>query len=100
MRLKRNVAYLATLDSGIRIYAFRYLWSETLHVGVMAQDLLAHRAYRHAVVLKPSGFYAVDYAMLGLKMTTLTAWRAQGQAAVLLRPASAKASALSAALSR
>lgn len=75
----------------------RYLWSESVHAGVMAQDLLAHSAYRYAVVLKPSGFYAVDYAMPGLKMTTLTAWRAQGRAAVLLRPASATAGALSVA---
>lgn len=98
LRLKRDVTYLATLGSGIKVYSFRYLWSETVLVGVMAQDLLSHEAYRYAVVLKPSGFYAVDYAMLGLKMTTFAEWRAQGQSAVLLRPVSTRASRLSAAL--
>ena len=31
--------HLTTLASGIKLYRFRYLWSETVQVGVMAQDL-------------------------------------------------------------
>ncbi len=99
-RLKRDIAHIATLQSGIRIYSFRYRWSETVHVGVMAQDLLAHPATRNAVILKPQGFYAVNYAMLGLKMTTLDQWRSHGMASIKLRPASSKAGKTAAVLNR
>lgn len=84
IRLKRDIVQIAALENGIKIYSFKYLWDEKVHVGVMAQDLLAHEAHKRAVVMMPSGFYAVDYAMLGLKMTTLQAWRESGIAAVLL----------------
>jgi hypothetical protein len=81
-RLKTAVRYLATLDNGLKIYAFRYLWDDAVHVGVMAQDLLALEAFRPAVVSMPSGYYAVDYARLGLRMATLADWKARGVAAV------------------
>lgn len=91
-RLKRDIAHLVTLDNGIRLYAFKYLWDDQVHIGVMAQDLLAQETFRDAVVLKPNGFYAVDYARLGLKMTTLDAWREYGLAAVMARPAASRVS--------
>lgn len=84
VRLKRDVRYLDTLESGIRLYAFRYLWSDTVYVGVMAQDLLAHPVFTHAVHLRPNGFFAVDYARLGLNMTTLEQWKAKGIAAAMV----------------
>jgi hypothetical protein len=87
IRLKRDVSHVATLANGIKLYSFRYLWSETVHVGVMAQDLLADPAWREAVVLEPDGFYAVDYARLGLRMATLAEWQAQGLASVELNAA-------------
>lgn len=82
-RLKRDIALLATLANGMSIYSFRYLWSDEVYVGVMAQDLLL-TAWRHAVVRQPNGFYAVNYTALGLRMASLDEWKRDGVAAVLL----------------
>lgn len=82
VRLKKGVTYIATLESGIRLYSFQYLWDDKVYVGVMAQDLLSNSATRKAVSSTSDGYYAVDYEMLGLRMTTLEAWRAQGLASV------------------
>ncbi|MGE3625809.1 MAG: peptidoglycan-binding protein [Hyphomicrobiales bacterium] len=81
-RLKRDIEQLAALADGTRVYAFRYLWEDTIRVGVMAQDLLARDHTRDAVVTTDGGYYAVDYARLGLRMTTLAEWRARGEAAL------------------
>lgn len=86
-RLKRDVTHIATLENGLKLYSFKYLWDDIVNVGVMAQDLLTHETRRDAVVLMSNGFYAVNYAALGLRMTTLEAWRESGPNAVLLRPA-------------
>ena len=75
MRLKRDIVELVALESGIKLYSFRYLWEDTVYVGVMAQDLLEHESYKDAVVMQQSGFYAVHYEKLGLKMITLTEWQ-------------------------
>ena len=82
-RLKRDITLLATLANGMKIYAFRYTWSGTVYVGLMAQDLLLNSAWRHAVVRQASGYYAVNYPALGLRMTTLDDWKRNGVAAVL-----------------
>jgi hypothetical protein len=81
-RLKRDITLLATLGNGMKIYSFRYKWSDDVHVGVMAQDLLTNRAWRKAAVLQPNGFYAVDYSALGLKMCSLADWNARGLSAI------------------
>ena len=95
-RLKRDIRLLTTLDSGIRLYAFRYLWSDTDYVGVMAQDLLEDARYADAARMTASGYYVVDYARLGLRMATLEAWRDHGVDAVSLRavPSGLETSAL------
>jgi len=82
MRLKRDIQYLATLENGIKVYSFKYLWETRVWVGVMAQDLLKDPAYAYAVVRGANGFYAVDYGALGLKMTTLVEWQKSGLASV------------------
>jgi len=82
MRLKRDIQYLATLENGIKVYSFRYLWEETVRVGVMAQDLLRDPAHAHAVLRARNGFYAVEYGALGLRMTTLAEWRRRGHTSV------------------
>ena len=92
IRLKRDIRHLATLDNGIKIYRFRYLWSDETHVGVMAQDLLADPAFSDAVVTMRSGFYGVVYAKLGLRMTTWSHWQATGLSAILHAPRLAHAS--------
>jgi Chaperone of endosialidase len=74
MRLKRDIVNLVTLANGIKLYSFRYLWDDTVYVGVMAQDLLTHESYRDAVIITKAGFYSVDYEMLGLRMITLNEW--------------------------
>ena len=79
LRLKRDITPLVTLDSGLHLYSFRYLWSETTYVGVMAQDLLKSEEYRDAVVLNQAGFYSVRYDRLGLKMITLEEWNRSPQ---------------------
>jgi len=77
-RLKHSIHLLAKLHSGMKIYVFKYLWSDVVYVGVMAQDLLKNPTWKDAVVTKANGFYAVNYAMLGLKMTTFAQWKKDG----------------------
>jgi Chaperone of endosialidase len=66
-RLKRDIERLGTHESGIDIFRFKYLWSDTPYIGVMAQDV-AER-FPEAVSVGPGGFMAVDYAALGMTMT-------------------------------
>ncbi len=81
-RLKRDITQIATRDDGLQIYSFRYLWDDEVRVGVMAQDLLRNEAWAPAVVTKEGGDLFVDYALLGLRMTTLDKWQAKGMAAL------------------
>lgn len=81
-RLKRSIRLLARLHNGVKIYAFKYLWSDVVYVGVMAQDLLKNPTWKDAVITKANGFYAVNYAMLGLKMTTFAQWKKDGLASI------------------
>ena len=83
-RLKRDIEQLATRPDGLPIYAFKYLWDDQVHVGVMAQDLLQNEVWRPAVLTKPHGYFAVDYGRLGLRMTTLDEWQARNMAALTL----------------
>jgi hypothetical protein len=34
-RLKRDITLVGRLDNGLGLYRYRYLWSDTVHVGVM-----------------------------------------------------------------
>ena len=77
-RLKRDITQIATRDDGLPIYSFRYLWDDEVHVGVMAQDLLLNEAWAPAVVAKEGGKMVVNYARLGLRMTTLDEWQTKG----------------------
>lgn len=75
IRLKREVHHVATLDSGMKLYTFKYLDSDVTYVGVMAQDLLVNPAWRAAVVTSPTGYYSVDYSALGFRLVTAEDWR-------------------------
>jgi len=66
-RLKRHIERIDTHKSGIGIFRFKYLWSDTPYVGVMAQDVMER--FPEAVTVGPGGFMAVDYAALGMTMT-------------------------------
>jgi outer membrane immunogenic protein len=70
IRLKRDVTLLTRRSDGLGIYRFRYLWSETVYVGVMAQEVaLLHPA---AVVRDDlTGYMAVNYTRLGLQPIVL-----------------------------
>jgi len=85
IRLKRDIRPVATLQNGLQLYSYRYIWDDVYHIGVMAQDLLKQADFRHAVRLTGDGFYVVNYEKLGLKGTTpLKAWQNDMMEAVLL----------------
>ncbi|MEO1703340.1 MAG: outer membrane beta-barrel protein [Pseudomonadota bacterium] len=67
-RLKRDIRCVGQLLNGLALYAYRYLWSDALYVGVMAQEVLEFDP--EAVVTRPDGYFAVDYARLGTRMMT------------------------------
>jgi Chaperone of endosialidase len=73
-RLKRDVTQVGELDSGINLYRYRYLWSDTAYVGVMAQEVAA--VMPEAVQRGADGYMRVDYARLGLRMQTWDQWTA------------------------
>ncbi len=74
IRLKRDVTLVARLEDGLGLYRYRYLWSETVYVGVMAQEV----AFVHpdAVIEGLDGYLRVNYSRLGLKLMTETEWAA------------------------
>ena len=82
IRFKRDIQLLATLEDRMKIYSFRYHWSDKIFVGIMAQDCLEHPEWKKAVCIRPDGFYGVDYAKLGLQMTTLELWNEKGQESI------------------
>jgi len=73
-RLKRDVTQVGELDSGINLYRYRYLWSDTIYVGVMAQEVAA--VMPEAVQRGADGYLRVDYARLGLRSQTWDQWTA------------------------
>ncbi len=81
-RLKRDVARIGVLDNGLGLYRFRYLWSDTVYVGVMAQEVALIRpdAIAHDAL---DDYLRVDYGRLGLRMMTLQEWNARGKSAAL-----------------
>lgn len=60
-RLKRDIEKLGDDPRGFGIYRFRYLWSDDVHIGVMADEV--ERILPHAVK-DFSGFKAVNYGAL------------------------------------
>jgi polysaccharide export outer membrane protein len=74
VRLKRDITKLTRLDNGLSLYRYRYLWSDTFYVGVMAQEV--ERLIPDAVVHGSDGYLRVNYARLGLQFTTWDEWLA------------------------
>jgi hypothetical protein len=62
-RLKRDIETIGEGAHGLTLYRYRYLWSDAVEVGYMADEVA--RVRPDAVVTMPSGFLAVDYAKLG-----------------------------------
>jgi hypothetical protein len=68
-RLKRDITLVGRLDDGLGLYSYRYLWSDTVYVGVMAQEV----ALIHPDAIVRGGlddYLRVDYSRLGLKLMT------------------------------
>jgi polysaccharide biosynthesis/export protein len=72
VRLKRDIALVDRLPNGIKLYRYRYRWSDQIYVGVMAQEVV--RIVPDAVVQGPDGFLRVNYARLGLRLLTWEEW--------------------------
>jgi hypothetical protein len=51
IRLKRDVALVARRSDGLGLYRFRYWWSDSIHIGVMAREVAL--LYPEAVVHDP-----------------------------------------------
>jgi len=65
-RLKTNVARIGTTVFGLPHYRFSYIGGDAGFTGVMAQDVLG--VMPKAVSRDATGFYRVDYGMLGIAM--------------------------------
>jgi outer membrane immunogenic protein len=77
-RLKRDIALVGRLDDGLGLYRYRYLWSDTVYVGVMAQEVAL--IHPDAIVRGAlDNYLRVDYGRLGLKLMTLPEWDAQSK---------------------
>ena len=74
VRLKRDIVLVGRLEDGLGIYRYRYLWSDTVYVGVLAQEVALD--HPDAVVRGPLGYLMVDYGKLGLKLMTQAEWDA------------------------
>jgi outer membrane immunogenic protein len=72
VRLKRDIVLVGRLKDGLGIYRYRYLWSDTVYVGVLAQEVALD--HPDAVVRGPFGYLMVDYGKLGLRMMTEAQW--------------------------
>jgi outer membrane immunogenic protein len=63
VRLKRDITLQGRRGDGLGVYAYRYLWNDVVHVGVMAQEVaLIHPAALVRDAL--TGYMAVNYGML------------------------------------
>ena len=80
--LKRDIVLVGRRDDGLGLYRYRYLWSDTVYVGVMAQEVALIRP--DAIVRDALDDYLkVDYGRLGLKLMTLPEWDAKNKGASL-----------------
>jgi hypothetical protein len=74
IRLKRDIEPIGQLENGLRLYRYRYLWDDTVYVGVMAQEVA--EKVPGAVMMGDDGYLRVNYQKLGLRLRTLDEWDA------------------------
>jgi len=78
IRLKRDVVLIGRLDDGLGLYRYRYLWSDVVYVGVMAQEVAL--IHPDAIVRDAlDDHLKVDYGRLGLRLMTLPEWDAKNK---------------------
>jgi hypothetical protein len=70
-RIKAGMVKVGTHPSGFGLYRFRYLWSETEYVGVIAQEV--REFMPEAVACDENGILRVDYAAIGVAMVPYAA---------------------------
>jgi|AntRauTorckE6833_2_1112554.scaffolds.fasta_scaffold43918_2 hypothetical protein len=80
-RLKSNIEFIRTLDSGINLYSFQYLNSDQTFVGVIAQEVLKHPEFSEAVSIN-NGFLFVNYDKLNIQIDNPTLMNKAGNSAV------------------
>ena len=77
VRLKRDITLVGRVKDALGLYRYRYLWSDTVYVGVMAQEVAL--IHPEAVVRSVFDKYLrVDYSRLGLKLITWSEWESRG----------------------
>ena len=59
IRVKTDVSRVGTLDNGLPVYAYRYIWGGPMQIGVMAQDV---EKVNPEAVTEFDGIKAVNYA--------------------------------------
>ena len=72
VRRKRDIQPVEELPTGIKLYRYRYRWSATEYVGVLAQEVA--ELLPEAVCPDADGYLQVDYAQLGLQLRTYQDW--------------------------
>ncbi len=74
--VKHDIALLGDLGNGLGFYRFAYNGSDTVYVGVMAQEV--QRVRPDAVVRGRDGYLRVFYDKLGVTFQTYEQWIASG----------------------
>ncbi len=69
-RLKRDLKFVGTSPSGIKIYRFRYRGDSRWYEGVLAQELLL--THPEAVVFASSGYMMVHYGLIDVPFRELS----------------------------
>jgi len=73
-RVKRDIVPVGERENGLQLYRYRYAWSDTLYVGVLAQEVL--EVAPHAVSRGADGYLRVHYDRLGLRLERWEQWAA------------------------
>lgn len=58
-RVKTDIQQVGTLDNGLPVYSYRYVWGGPMQIGVMAQEVA--NVHPEAVLQHESGYLMVDY---------------------------------------
>lgn len=74
IQLKRDITRVGRLPNGLGVYSYRYLLTDTVYVGVLAQEVAS--VAPNAVVEGADGYLRVDYGQLGLRLQTWSEWSA------------------------
>ena len=81
-RVKRDITPMAKWENGLQLYRYRYAWSDTLYVGVLAQEVL--EVAPSAVSRGADGYLRVHYDRLGLRLQRWEEWVALNSGAKLV----------------